>query len=96
MNGMFSNSRGLNDLDKHVHIDDCCRDYNLYFVAILETGKQDYSSSLLNRLSGGIDFEWVSRPPRGRSGGILVGVRDDTMDILASSDGEFHIKLQCL
>jgi hypothetical protein len=93
MNGMFSNSRGLNDLAKHVHIADCCRDHNLDFVAISETGKRDYSSSLLNHLSGGIDFEWVSHPPRGRSGGILVGVRADTMEILASSDGEFHIKL---
>jgi hypothetical protein len=93
MNGMFSNSKGLIDLAKHVHIVDCCRDYNLNFIAILETGKRDYSSSLLNRLSGGIDFEWVSNPPRGRSGGILVGVRDDTMEILACLDGEFHIKL---
>jgi hypothetical protein len=93
MNGIFSNSRGLNDLAKHVHIADCCRDYNLDFIAISETGKRDYSSSLLNHLSGGIDFEWLSRPPRGWPGGILVGVRDDTMEILASSDGEFHIKL---
>jgi mannosylglycoprotein endo-beta-mannosidase len=93
MNGMFSNSRGLGDLAKHVHIADCCRDHNLDFVALSETGRRDYSPSLLNRLSGGIDFEWVSRPPRGRSGGILVGVRADTMEILASSTGEFHIKL---
>jgi hypothetical protein len=35
----------------------------------------------------------VSRPPRGRSGGILVGVRADTIEILASSIGEFYIKL---
>jgi hypothetical protein len=93
MNGMFSNSRGLGDLAKHVHIADCCRDHNLDFVALSETGRRDYSPSLHNRLSGGIDFEWVSRPPRGRSGGILVGVRADTMEILASSTGEFHIKL---
>jgi hypothetical protein len=93
MNGMFSNSRGLGDFAKHLHITDCCRDHNLDFVAISETGRRDYSPSLLNRLSGGIDFEWVSRPPRGRSGGILIGVRVDTMDILASLDGEFYIKI---
>jgi hypothetical protein len=39
MNGMFSNSRGLGDLAKYVHIVDCCRDHNLDFVAILEMGK---------------------------------------------------------
>jgi hypothetical protein len=60
MNGMFSNGRGLGDLAKHVHVADCCRDHNLDFVALSETGRRDYSPSLLNRLSGGIDFEWVS------------------------------------
>ena len=56
-------------------------------------GKRDFLGSLLNRLSGGIDFTWVSRPPRGRSGGILLGVNTGTMDVLASSDGVFHVKL---
>jgi hypothetical protein len=93
MNGMFKNSRGLRDLAKHLHIADRCRDHNLDFVAISETGKRDYSQSLLNRLSGGIDFEWFSRPPRGRFGGMLVGVRSDTMEVLASLDGDYHIKL---
>jgi hypothetical protein len=93
MNGMFRNSRGLHDLAKHSHIVDCCKDYNLDFIAISETGKCNYSQSLLNRLSDGLDFEWFSRPPRGRSGGLLVEVRLDTMDVLASSDGEYDIKL---
>jgi hypothetical protein len=60
---------------------------------ISETGRQDYSQSLLNCISGGIDFEWFSCPPRGRSGGILLGVQADTTEILACSDGEFHFKL---
>ena len=93
MNGMFSNSRGLGDLAKHLYIADCVRDHSLDFVAISETGRRDFTQSLLNRLSGGIDFVWHSRPPRGRSGGILLGVRTDTMDVLASSDGEYHVKL---
>jgi hypothetical protein len=39
MNGMFSNSRGLGDLAKHVYIADCCQDHSLDFVAISDTGK---------------------------------------------------------
>jgi hypothetical protein len=35
---------------------DCCKDYNLDFLALSETGRRNYSQSLLNRLSGGIDF----------------------------------------
>ena len=93
MNGMFLNSRGLRDLAKHTRIADSIRDHHLDFVGISETGKRDFSVSLLNCLSGGVDFTWISRPPRGRSGGLLLGVRNDTMEVLASSDGEFHIKL---
>ena len=92
MNGIFKNSRGLRDLAKHARIADSIRDHRLDFVGISETGKRDFSASLLNRLSGGVEFTWRSRPPRGRSGGILLGVRTETMNVLASSDGDFHIK----
>ena len=93
MNGMFANSIGLGDLAKHLHFADCVRDHNLDFLAISETGRCDFSQSLLNRLSSGVDFAWYSRPPRGRSGGILLGAKMDTMDVLAVSEGEFHVKL---
>ena len=78
---------------KHLFIADCNREYNLDFLAIFETGRRDFSVSLLNRLSGGINFTWVSWPPRGHFGGILLGVNTGTMDVLASSDDEFHVKL---
>ena len=93
MNGMFSNSRGLRDLAKHLFFADCVRDHNLDFLGISETVRRDFSQALLNCLSGGVDFTWISRPPRGRSGGILLGVRDETMEVLASSVGDFFIKI---
>ena len=90
---MFLNSRGLRDLAKYTHIVDSIRDHHLDFVGISETGKRDFSVSQVNRLSGGVDFTWISRPPCGISGCLLLGVRKDTMKVLTSSDGEFHIKL---
>ena len=92
MNGMFMNSRGLGDLAKHLHIAQCIRDHNLDFVAISETGRRDFPATVLNRISGGFDFQWYCRPPRGRSGGILLGVNPNSMDVLAISDEDFHIK----
>jgi hypothetical protein len=90
---MLSNSRGLDDLAKHMFFADCVRDHNLDFLAISEMGRRDFTKSFLNRLSGGVDFAWHSRPPPGHSGGILVGVRTSTMDVLACSEGDFHVKL---
>src|SRR4051812_28184240 len=93
MNDIFLNSRGLYDLAKHLHIVLSAREHNLDFIAISKTGTSEFSQSLLDCLSGGIEFVWNSHPSRGRSGGILLSVRADTMDILACSKGEFHIKL---
>jgi hypothetical protein len=62
-------------------------------ITISEMGRRDFTQSFLNRLLGGADFVWHSRSPRGRSDDILVGVMADTMDVLACSDGEFHVKL---
>ena len=56
MNGIFENSRGLRDLAKHARIADFIRDHRLDFVGISETGKRDYSASLLNHLSGGVEL----------------------------------------
>ena len=68
MKGLFWNSRGLLDLAKIRYISDAVKEHNLEFVAVMETGKQDISSSNLTRLIGGVDFVWHSLPPRGRSG----------------------------
>jgi hypothetical protein len=53
---MLTNTRGLSDLAKHLHISYCPRDHNLDCVAISKTCRRDFSQSLLNRLSGGIDL----------------------------------------
>ena len=92
MNGIFENSRGLGDLAKHLNIAHQVRDYKLDFVAISETGRRDFPDTLLDRLLGGVEFVWHSCPPRGRSGGMLLGIKADTMELLDHSDGQFHIK----
>lgn len=92
MKGIFWNSRGLSDLAKYRYISDAVRDSNLDFCAIMETGKQDMSKSNLARLSGSVEFVWHYLPPKGRSGGILLGVRAKVFDVSLIHEGEFHIK----
>src|ERR1041385_2882579 len=92
MNGIFMNSRGLCDLTKHLNIAQYIRDHKLDFLAVSETGRRDFPVNVLDRLSGGMDFTWHSIPPRGRSDGILLGVLSDSMEVLAYTCGEVHIK----
>jgi hypothetical protein len=80
-------------LTKHLFFADFIREHNLDFLAISETGRRDFTQSFLDRLSYGENFMWHSRPLHGRSRGILLDIRTDTMDVLACSDGDFHVKL---
>jgi hypothetical protein len=41
-----------------------------YFLRLTIGGcDENFSMSLMNHLSSGVDFTWISRPPHGRSGG---------------------------
>jgi hypothetical protein len=67
---------------------------DLAFIALLETGKKDFSQDTLDNFSGGRNFVWHWTAPRGRSGGILLGVDLDVMDVGSIDDGEFFVKFR--
>jgi hypothetical protein len=90
MNGMFTNKRGLRDLDKHIRIANCIQEHGFDFVLVSETGRRDFP---MRSLPSGVDFIWTSRPPYRQSGGLLRGCETNTTDVVASLGGDFHIKL---
>lgn len=92
MKGIFWNSRGLLDLAKYRYVAENIKEHNLDFVALLETRKNDVSKTNLDRLAGGADFIWHCLPPRGRSGGILLGINAAVMDLSLIVEGEFYVK----
>ena len=92
MKGLFWNSRGLGDLVKHSYICYLVKEQHLDFVAILETGKKDFSVACLNHLCGGRGFLWHFSPSQGRSGGILLGVDSWVFDIGSIDAGDFYVK----
>ena len=69
MKGIFWNSRGLKDLAKRRFLAEASIEHRLDFIALSETGRDNFSPQFLNTLSGGIDFDWHCLPPRGRSVG---------------------------
>ena len=89
MKGIYWNSRGLSDLAKYRYISEAIREQNLNFVAVMETRKKDMSRANLNRLSGGADYIWHCLPPRGRSGGILLGINALNLELSLIVEGEF-------
>ena len=81
MKGIFWNSRGLADLAKRRFLSEATLEHKLDFIALMETGRDNFTSQFLNTLSSGIDFDWHCLVPGGRPGGILLGVRCETLEV---------------
>jgi hypothetical protein len=50
--------------------------------------------SFLKNLCAGREFLWHTMAPKGRSGGMLVGVDLQVFDIGAIDEGDFYVKLK--
>ena len=91
MKGIYWNSRGLSDLAKYHYISEAIKEQNLDFIAVMATRKKDMSRANLNHLSGGADYIWHCLPPRGRSGGILLGINALNLELSLIVEGEFFL-----
>jgi hypothetical protein len=96
MRGVFWNSNGFKDPKKHRFIADLTREQDLRFIAISETERKGFHDSVLRNSCGGRNFLWHYKEPKGRSGGILLGIDLDTFDIGAIDEVEFYVKFICV
>jgi hypothetical protein len=92
MRGVFYNSNVFKDPKKHRFISDFTRGQDLCFIAISEKVRKGFNDSVLRNLCRGRNFLWHCKEPRGRSGGILLGIDIDTFHIGAIEEGEFYVK----
>ena len=92
MKGIFWNSRGLADLAKRRFLAETTIEQKLDFIALLEIGRDNFTSQFLGTLSRGIDFDWHCLPPRGRSGGIVLGVICEMLEVINVVRGDFAVK----
>ena len=91
MRGIFWNSRGLKDLAKRRFLADASLEHHLNFIALSETGRDNFTPNFL-ALYQGVDFDWHCLPPRGRSGGVLLGVKCDSLEVRSVVMGDFAVK----
>jgi hypothetical protein len=91
MKEIFWNYRGLGDLAKHNYLSQLAREHRVDFIALMEMGRISFSESNLRHFCGGVDFLWHLMPPRGRLGGMMLGVNSGVYDIRAIDEGDFHL-----
>jgi hypothetical protein len=92
MRGIFWNCNGFKDPKKYRFVSGLTREQNLCFIAISEMGRNSFSDAVLRNLCGGRNFLWHYKEPRGRSGGILLGIDLDTFDIGEIDEGDSYVK----
>ena len=92
MKGYFWNSDGFGDPAKHLAVIEAIREHKLDFIAILETGRANFSPSFLRHLASGLDISWNCLPPHGGSGGILVGFNSFVLTVQTVIAGDFSVK----
>jgi exonuclease III len=92
MKGIFWNTNSLKDPQKLKHISDLTKEHNLNFIALSETERSEFMPSFLKNLCAWRDFLWHTMAPKGRSGGMLLGVDLQVVDIGAIDEGDFYVK----
>ena len=73
MKGIFWNSRGLADLAKRRFLSDTSVEQKLDFMALLETGSDNFTSQFLNTVSGGLILIGIVYLQEGDPEGYYLG-----------------------
>jgi len=69
------------------------KEEKLDFIALLETGKKDFSKTVLNDICEGQEYIWHWIEPHGRSSrGILLGINLEVFDIGSFDESGFYVK----
>ena len=90
---MFWNVRGIWQVIERNFIRETIIEKHLDFVGLQETIKGDYSKNELHNLSGWKTFLWEWIAPRGKSGGMLVGINSDNFDLQQVEKGTYYVRM---
>jgi hypothetical protein len=92
MKGIFWNTNRLRDPQKLKHISDLTKEHNLNFIALSKSGRSEFTLSFLKNHCAGREYLWHTMAPKGRFGGMLVGVDLQVLDIGAIDEGGYYVK----
>lgn len=88
MNILFWNVRGLGSKGRKAQLKKVLQEHRISYVCLSDTMKQNFNNKELNALAGGVAFKWVWFPSRGHSGGLLMGVDEDLVEVKHVESGD--------
>jgi exonuclease III len=81
MKGVIWNCQGLGKPGKSEFIHELINKEKVDFISLQETNKREFGQNWLLSLSGNKMFKWISSPPNGKFGGLLVSFNSDTFEV---------------
>jgi exonuclease III len=88
--------RGFGRSGRKTQLRDFISKEQLDIIFLQETMRQDFTDQELRGLVNGKLFHWHWRPAMGRSGGMLLSIRDDTLEVGAINQGQFFLSASIL
>lgn len=92
MNGIFWNCRGAGKRGMTTCFSDLIKDHSLDFIGLQETMKKKVSPKFIRKIDPFDRFNWNWLPSIGKSGGILCGVKKETLEIISWVAGSFLLQ----
>jgi exonuclease III len=92
LQGLVWNCRGLRKTGVATFLKSLIFQYKLHFVGLQET-MVECGDNLLRRFDANQDYLWLWNPSKGKSGGILVGVRREFYDVGSFRQGNYMLQL---
>jgi exonuclease III len=93
MKFMFWNIRGFGKLARRKQIREIVLEEKLDGFGLQETFKRDFSDKDLVEITGNLQFKWVWKEAVGHSGGILMGIKEDYLEVEDTEVGDYYVSM---
>lgn len=93
MQGLIWNCRGLKKKGVATFLKNLISKYSFHFIGLQETMIQSCVDKILRKFDAQQDYLWMNNPSKGKSGGILVGIKTDLYDVGSFQQGEFMLQM---
>lgn len=91
--GLIWNCRGLKKKGTSTFLKDLIFQHHFHFIGFQETMLEVCEDSVIRKFDTQQEYIWLWNPSKGKSGGILVGIKLDSFDVGSFKQGEYMIQL---
>ena len=93
MKGLIWNCRGINKKGVSSFLRNLILEHKFHFIGIQETMQEAIDDTIIRSFDPNQSYLWKWVPSRGKSGGILSGIKLDLLDVGTFKEGKYMLQL---